>query len=579
MSLKRKPNDGIPSQVVKREKNWQPEINSSLFDAQTLTDLKSAWRGNTSYKNGNIELHCNPFPHCVISQFLNTDNYVVSLEKELLQLKFRPKSNDLFKFKQSNDLKNQTDPCVTELKSLLFGHFRSWLSELMDVELEPTVDISCAKYQHTDVLLCHDDELEGRRVAFILYLVPPWQPGDGGTLDLFSTDEQGQPLNVVKSLVPTWNTLVFFEVSPVSFHQVSEVLSSEKCRLSLSGWFHGSSLPRPAPYTEAPAPRLGYLPCEEGMLQRWINHDYLNLKYQVQARREFQANSEIRLLNFLQKERFVEVTTALRSTEIKWMLKGPANRRNYEFAEISSLPPCLQECWKLFSSEAFFILLSNTCGLKLHEMAPDNSSDEEEDEEDDNDDSDDDSNSEDDNDDDNHIYELELQQGAADMTSDDEHNPPFIVPNKCMDSSVDGNANKDTEKDLESLAGTSNDVGKSRKASKTSPGFVGELRRWRHGHYTLLHDAENSREFALDLLLTLGCPDWQPEFGGFTSYIAHGEDEELLTVNPEDNSLALVYRDPETVKFVKYVNSSSSSLNEKDKTSETFFDLSFVYFE
>lgn len=41
-----------------------------------------------------------------------------------------------------------------------------------------------------DVLLCHDDELEGRRVAFILYLVPPWQSSDGGTLDLYSTDSE-----------------------------------------------------------------------------------------------------------------------------------------------------------------------------------------------------------------------------------------------------------------------------------------------------------------------------------------------------------------------------------------------------
>lgn len=39
-----------------------------------------------------------------------------------------------------------------------------------------------------DVLLCHDDELEGRRIAYILYLVPPWEASDGGTLDLFDTD-------------------------------------------------------------------------------------------------------------------------------------------------------------------------------------------------------------------------------------------------------------------------------------------------------------------------------------------------------------------------------------------------------
>jgi len=47
-----------------------------------------------------------------------------------------------------------------------------------------------------DVLLCHDDELEGRRIAFILYLVPPWEKSDGGTLDLFSTDGKTSALGV-----------------------------------------------------------------------------------------------------------------------------------------------------------------------------------------------------------------------------------------------------------------------------------------------------------------------------------------------------------------------------------------------
>ena len=39
-----------------------------------------------------------------------------------------------------------------------------------------------------DALLCHDDELEGRRIAFILYLVPSWDRNLGGTLDLYDTD-------------------------------------------------------------------------------------------------------------------------------------------------------------------------------------------------------------------------------------------------------------------------------------------------------------------------------------------------------------------------------------------------------
>jgi Rps23 Pro-64 3,4-dihydroxylase Tpa1-like proline 4-hydroxylase len=39
-----------------------------------------------------------------------------------------------------------------------------------------------------DVLLCHDDELDTRRIAFILYLVPVWTKDDGGLLDLFDMD-------------------------------------------------------------------------------------------------------------------------------------------------------------------------------------------------------------------------------------------------------------------------------------------------------------------------------------------------------------------------------------------------------
>ena len=39
---------------------------------------------------------------------------------------------------------------------------------------------------HVDVLLCHDDELEGRRIAYIFYLVPPdWEADDGGMILFF----------------------------------------------------------------------------------------------------------------------------------------------------------------------------------------------------------------------------------------------------------------------------------------------------------------------------------------------------------------------------------------------------------
>lgn len=44
------------------------------------------------------------------------------------------------------------------------------------------------------------------------------------------------------------------------FLQVSEVLSQDKCRLSLGGWFHGPSLERPPRHIEPPIPRSPHLP-------------------------------------------------------------------------------------------------------------------------------------------------------------------------------------------------------------------------------------------------------------------------------------------------------------------------------
>lgn len=40
--------------------------------------------------------------------------------------------------------------------------------------------------------------------------------------------------------------------------------------------------------------------------------------------------------------------------------------RCYSCADLQSIPSCVQECWELLSSEAFFILLSNLTGLSLH---------------------------------------------------------------------------------------------------------------------------------------------------------------------------------------------------------------------
>ncbi|XP_017296351.1 prolyl 3-hydroxylase OGFOD1 isoform X2 [Kryptolebias marmoratus] len=477
-------------------------------------------KGNLCLVSGDLELDCHPFPHCIVKNFIKSETFVENLQRELLELSFNEKSNDLYKFKQSDDLRKRNEPHIAGLRAALFERFRCWLGEVLGVELEPTVDISCAKYEYTDVLLCHDDELEGRRVAFILYLVPPWQSSDGGTLDLYTTDSNFQPQTVVKSLVPCWNTLVLFEVSPVSFHQVSEVLSEDKCRLSLSGWFHGPPLERPPRHAEPSIPRSPHVPRDETVLLEWINPLYLDMSYQEQIQEEFENSSEIQLKDFLKEEKFMEVCEALQLAQIQWTKRGPPNKRCYEAASLDTLPECVRSCWELLQSEAFFLLLSNFTGLRLHYLCP---ADEEEDEE----------------------KEDEEEEEVAGSSTE---------------------------------PSSSTAVNASREKELSTPVCCGEVRRWTHGSYTLLHDGEAAQaEYALDLMLPFGCTGWQSEFGGFTCYVANEEDEELLTVYPEDNSLALVYRDKETLKFVKHVNHKSSSVG--SSSCREFYDFSFVYCE
>ncbi len=50
---------------------------------------------------------------------------------------------------------------------------------------------------------------------------------------------------------------------------------------------------------------------------------------------------------------------------------------------------------------------------------------------------------------------------------------------------------------------------------------------------------------------------------------------QLLTVSPMENTLTLVYRDPETLKFVKFIN---NLVNEQAGDKE-FYDFALTYYE
>uniref|UniRef100_A0A8I6ANI0 2-oxoglutarate and iron-dependent oxygenase domain containing 1 n=1 Tax=Rattus norvegicus TaxID=10116 RepID=A0A8I6ANI0_RAT len=499
----KRPADPGPARPMKKgKKQVAAEFSDAVTEEILRKQVAEAWSCRTPFSHEAIALDMDPFLHCVIPNFIQSQDFLEGLQKELLSLDFHEKYNDLYKFQQSDDLKKRKEPHISALRTLMFEDFRAWLSKVSGIDLEATVDMSCAKYEFTDALLCHDDELEGRRIAFILYLVPSWDRDLGGTLDLYDTDEHLQPKQIVKSLVPAWNKLVFFEVSPVSFHQ-------------------------------------------HEILYEWINPAYLEMDYQMQIQEEFEERSEILLKEFLKPEKFAKVCEALEKGDVEWKSHGPPNKRFYEKAKESNLPDVLKECMGLFHSEAMFLLLSNFTGLKLHFLAP----------------------SEDDETEDK--GEGETASAAGGTEEGTSQSPPGPEDNQAaVGSHSQENGEQADPEPQEDEA----------KKESSVPMCQGELRRWKTGHYTLVHD-NSKTEFALDLFLYCGCEGWEPEYGGFTSYIAKGEDEELLIVNPENNALALVYRDRETLRFVKHINHRSLEQRNTFPNRSGFWDFAFMYYE
>lgn len=182
-----------------------------------------------------------PFPYLELKDFFLPERATAllqALQEEIKNEQFLLQEADLFKFKQTADFASSSNNQLKEFREFLCSlEFSSYLAALTDTSIQPNIiDISATLYEETNFLLCHDDRLEGRKIAFFYYL-STLKRNDGGTLNLFSI-KNGKPTDVAASIIPTSNTFAFFLVSEKSFHEVEEVVRDVQ-RLTISGWFHG----------------------------------------------------------------------------------------------------------------------------------------------------------------------------------------------------------------------------------------------------------------------------------------------------------------------------------------------------
>ena len=176
-----------------------------------------------------------PFSHHFLTNFFIKTKIDI-VKKEIEKEHFEEKNTDLFHIHQTKDLNNSKNKKIKNfIQFLSSSEFKNFISNITSIKVRRKIDISSLKLKKTSYLLCHDDQLTKRKIALIIYL-STLKKSDGGLLSFFST-KKNKPKKIVKSFSPQYNTLMIFEVSKKSFHQIDEVITNKE-RITIGGWFH-----------------------------------------------------------------------------------------------------------------------------------------------------------------------------------------------------------------------------------------------------------------------------------------------------------------------------------------------------
>ncbi len=178
-----------------------------------------------------------PFAHLVLGDFFNAVR-LREVAKALEDEAYSGSECDLYKFQQTKDLVHSHSNVIKQFHTFFTSQeFVKYIEDITGIAITDVhVDMHSLLFRDTDYLLCHDDQIENRRIAYVLNLAKHFTKKDGGALQLFDC-VRGKPVTVVKSLIPAFNTFILFKVSATSFHQVEEVMG-DKRRSTIGGWFN-----------------------------------------------------------------------------------------------------------------------------------------------------------------------------------------------------------------------------------------------------------------------------------------------------------------------------------------------------
>lgn len=486
-----------------------------------------------------------PYPHAQIHNIFQPD-FLTSVKDEIKsQTKVNFKESDLFRVYQSIDMANLTPgselasqlPHVMKLREVLYSQeWRSFIERLAGLPpstLNSQIDCACNCHAPGCHLLCHDDVIGTRKISYIIYLTEPdWKEEEGGSLELYDSQEEGGKGSSSPSPVPsarawpTFNSMAFFVVQPgQSYHAVQEVLG-DRPRLSLQGWYHAAEPPENielATLQQLKKIRSGddadenqklavafecgddpavaeFQESDKKYLSKYLKEEYLRDDALDDIQQKFVNDSSVQLRNFLQDKWVPKMEPKKRSVyddayyksgiSAEWKLRGPAHKQR--FLEYQPDSESADDC--------------QMSGSIMHHVKT-------------------------------HVFESDqFARYLKRLTSLDQ---PTGVRS-------------------------------------------GLIRRFRPGlDYTVAHYGLLVDQSVLDATMCFVYDDndeniaWESgDCGGFECYIEaddeddetgaadeynEDDDTELLSVSASNNTLSLVFRDPGTMRFVKYVGSTAPS--------------------
>ena len=197
-------------------------INNKYLEEEEINRVRNNFLKSKPYSNFNLQ------------NFFNKSK-LAKLKNGALKEKYELVDKDLFTLSHTNDLITSKNPVIKEFYKLLSSKdFISLMEKITGENLSNKIDMQSHSMTHGHYLLFHDDVVDGRKIAYIVYLAD-FNANDGGALRLYDIKK---PLNPLKKIYPKFNSFACFKVSSKSLHDVEEI-KSKKQRLTIGGWFYG----------------------------------------------------------------------------------------------------------------------------------------------------------------------------------------------------------------------------------------------------------------------------------------------------------------------------------------------------